>query len=196
MDISSIFGLMAGITALLTYIFYFKQTLKGQSTPNPSTWIIWLFIGIINSITYFSLTDNNLTQSLLVFAVTFSVCSICIYSLFKGKFSKISKIEIIVFVLAVTITIFWQLTANNRISNLLLQGIYVISFIPTILGLMKGTGKENHLAWSIGVVAYSLLIISILFDPQVDWIALVHPIVNGIICNGFIVGLVLYKKHS
>jgi hypothetical protein len=196
MNISYIFGLIAGIAALITYGLYFKQILKGQSTPNPSTWVIWLLIGIINAITYFSVTNNNLWQSFIVFAVTFSVCIVFIYSLFKGKFSKISKTEIIVFIIAITIGIFWQITSNDRISNLLLQGIYIISYIPTINGIIKKTCKEYYVSWIGAFIAYLFSTISVGFDPKVDWIAFVHPIVNGLLGNGIVAGLIIYKKYK
>lgn len=196
MDISYIFGLIAGITALITYGLYFKQTLKGQSTPNPSTWAIWLLVGIINAITYFSVTNNNIWQSFIVFTVTISVFVVFVYSLFKGKFSKISKTEIIVFILAIAIGIFWQITSNDRISNLLLQVIYVISYIPTINGIIKGTGKEHYIAWIAAFIAYLFSTISVGFDPQVDWIAFVHPIVNGLLGNGIVAVLVFYKNRK
>jgi len=194
MDVSYFFGLIAGLTALLAYGLYFKQTLKGQSTPNPSTWAIWLLVGLINAITYFSITNNNLWQSFIVIAVTFSVSIIFMYSLLKGKFSKISYVEITIFILAIAIGIFWQITLNDRISNLLLQGIYVISYIPTIYGIIKGTGKEYHVAWIVAFTAYLFATISIAFDPQIDWIAFVHPVVNGLLGNGVVAGLILYKK--
>lgn len=194
MDISYTFGLLAGIVALIAYGLYFKQTLGGKSTPNPSTWAIWLLVGIINAVTYFSVTAGNIWQSLIVIAVTFSVSVVFVYSLFKGKFSKISSMEVTIFILAIAIGIFWQITANDRISNLLLQGIYVLSYIPTIFGIIKGTGKEHYVAWAAAFIAYLFSTASVAFDPGVDWIAFVHPIVNGLLGNGFIVALVLWKK--
>ena len=102
--------------------------------------------------------------------------------------------EIIVFLLVIVIGIFWQLTSNDRISHLLLQGIYALSYIPTISGLVKGTGKEHYVAWIVAFIAYLFSTISIAYDPQADWVAFVHPIVNGLLGNGIIVCLIFYKK--
>lgn len=196
MNISYFFGLIAGLTALIAYGLYFKQTLKGQSTPNPSTWVIWLLVGIINAFTYFSVTGNNLWQSFVVIAVTFSVSVIFVYSLFKKKFSRISKTEIVMFILAIAIGVFWQITSNDRVANLLLQGIYVISYIPTILGIIKCTGKEYYAAWTVAFIAYLFSTISIISGHLTDWVALIHPIVNGLLGNGIVVGLVVYMKYK
>lgn len=194
MNISNFFGLIAGITALITYSLYFKQILKGQSTPNPSTWAIWLLVGIINTLTYFFITNKNLWQSLILIAVTFSISIVFIYSLLKGKFSKISNIEIIVFILAIATGIFWQITSNDRISNLILQVIYVLSYIPTISGLVKGTGKEQYVAWLVAFIAYLFSTISLILGSQVDWIAFIHPLVNGLLGNGVVAILIILKK--
>ncbi|MFC1687106.1 hypothetical protein ACFL0L_00820 [Patescibacteria group bacterium] len=196
MNISSIFGFLAGITALVAYGLYFKQAFKNQSTPNPATWSIWFFIGIINTVTFFSVTNNNIWQSFIVIAVTFSLFIVVLYAFLRGKFSKITKIEIVVFVLALAIGIFWQITSNDRMSNLLLQGIYVISYIPTVTGIITGRVKEHQAAWATVVIAYSFSTLALVFGTQIDWVAFVHPIVNGLLGNGVIVALILLKKSG
>jgi hypothetical protein len=191
---SEFFGLLAGVTVLITYSLYFRQTLKGQSTPNPSTWAIWLIVGILNSFTYFSVVHENLWQSLIVIMVTISVIVVFIYSAFKSKFSKLSQTEIIAFVLALLIGIYWQLTANDRLSNLLLQVIYIISYIPTIIGIIRGHAKEHYMAWVIAALAYVFTTTSLILDPPGDWIAFVHPVINGIVGNSFVAILILSKE--
>lgn len=195
MTISNFFGLAAGMAALVTYGLYLKQTLKGESTPNPSTWAIWLLIGIINTATYFTVTQGSLWQSFIVAAVTFSVSVVFIYSLFRGKFSAISKIEIAMFVLAIIIGIFWRVTANDRAANLLLQAIYVISYLPTFAGIIKLTAKEHYTAWVVAFIAYVFSVISVATGRQADWVAYVHPIVNGLIGNGLVVVFIFYTKR-
>ena len=194
MDISQFFGLLAGVTALVTYFFYFKQVLKKQSTPNPATWIIWVIVGLINMVTFFSVTGNNWWQSFIVIAVFFCMSGVFIYSIFRGKISKVSYIGIASLILAIIIGIFWQITSNDRIANLLLEGIYAISYVPTGAGIIRGTVKEHHVAWIIAFMAYVFVIISIWTGPQADWIAYAHPVVNGLLGNGIIIGLMFYKK--
>lgn len=194
MILSNIFGVLAAITALIAYGFYFKQAIKGQSTPNPSTWLIWFIAGIINSFTYFTVVRGNIWQSLFIVAVTFSVFIILLYALFKGKFTKIKSLEIVVFLMALGIGIFWQITANDRISNLLLQCIYVISYIPTVIGLIKGTGKEHCASWLTAVISYTFATFALLTNYPKDWIAFISPIVNGILGNGLVMILILSQN--
>ena len=196
MILSSIFGTLAGIAALVAYGFYFKQAVKGQSTPNPSTWLIWFIAGIINTFTYFTVVGGNIWQSLFVIAITFSVFIILAYSLIKGKFTKFKTLEAVIFIMALGIGFFWQVTDNDRIANLLLQGIYVISYIPTIAGLIKGTGKEHYMSWIVAAISYSFATVALITNYPGDWIAFVCPVVNGVIGNSFVAALILLPpKH-
>ncbi len=195
MFLSNLFGALAAVLALIAYGLYLRQAIKGQSTPNPSSWMIWFIAGVINTFTYFSVVHNNVWQSLFVFAVTFSVLILLVYSLLRGRFSKITPLEIFIFILALGIGIFWQLTSNDRISNLLLQSIYVIAYIPTVIGLVKHRAKEHYASWLAAVVSYSIATLSLLTNFPEDWIAFVSPIVNGIIGNGLILILILRENR-
>jgi len=194
MILSNIFGAIAGLTALVAYSYYLKQAVRGQSTPNPSTWLIWFIAGVINTFTYFTVVGGNIYQSIFVIAVTFSVLVILVYSLFKGRFTKIKSLEIIIFLMAIGIGIFWQVTANDRISNLLLQSIYVISYIPTVTGLIRGTGKEHYVSWLTAFISYTFATLSLITNNPGDWIAFVSPVVNGILGNGLVVLLILQQN--
>lgn len=195
MDTSNLFGLIAGIAILIGYVLYFKQVIQNKSTPNPSSWAIWLLTGIIKSITYFSITNHNIWQSLPGILDTFFVLCIFIYSLFKGRFSRISKTEVLTFSLAVIIGIFWQITSDDRISNLLIQSIFIIAFVPTINGILKGYAKENINAWITVFASCLFLLISVGIGPNIDWVAFVSPII-GLLGNGLIMGSIIYKKSK
>lgn len=194
MNLSFLFGVLAGITALIAYGLYLKQAIRKQSTPNPSSWAIWLLVGIINSITYFYVVSSNVWQSFIAWAVTFSVLVVFLYSLSKNRFSKISKMEITIFILALIVGIFWQITSNDRISNLMLQIIYVLAYIPTVYGLLKESAKEYPASWITAVIAYTFSILSIALAFNGDWIAIIFPLVNGILGNGLVATIIFYKR--
>src|SRR5205823_3932209 len=120
-------------------------------------------------------------------AVLASTFTIFVYSLWKGKFTKVSALEQIVFVLAVLIGIFWQTTANARISNLLLQGIYLVSYVPTVAAIYRGRAKESPVPWSIVLIAYVFSALSIVFGPHADWIVFLNPLINGLLGTGLTV---------
>ncbi len=196
MDLSQIFGILAGLTAFLAYGFYFNQIRKGQTIPNPSSWAIWFLVSIINSVTYFQVVGQNLNQAFAALAVMLSMGLIFFYSLHKSRFARISFIEIACFILAIIVGVFWQLTADDRTANLLLQAIYVIAYVPTVAGLLRGTGKEYPVSWITAVIAYSFSIAAILLDYNGDWATFVFPLVNGVMGNGLVVAIIYYKNKS
>ncbi len=196
MDKAFIFGLSAGVIAIIAYGFYFKQLLKSESTPNPASWAIWLLAGLINTFTYFSITNQNIWQSLIVIVVLFSTLVIFLYSLWKGKFTKVSKVEVTIFVSALLVGIFWQTTANYRVANILLQLIYLLSYIPTIIGIFSAKAKENPTSWTIILFGYVFSTLSICFGPHSDWVSFLNPVVNGLLGTGLVVFAIVYKKFD
>ncbi len=196
MNISNLLGALAGVAALLAYAAYLRQALRGESTPNPASWGIWFLAGIINAFTYFSVVKGNIWQSLFVIAVTVSVGVVLCYALLKGRFSKITGVEKIIFALALCVGLFWQLTTNDRIANLLLQGIYMISYIPTLVALINARARERPTSWLIAMCSYTLATAAVASNFSGDWIAFISPVVNGLVGNGLVLTVIMGKKQN
>ena len=185
-------SIIAGLFNVLAGSSYLKQVVKNESTPNPTTWVIWLVVTIINSTTYFSIVGNKwIALSSAVTAIM--VFLIFVLSLFKGKFTKLNKIDIASLILAVFIGIFWQISGNAVISNISLQAVFIISFYPTIHGLLIGVSKENYFAWSMGCCSYVLQIFNIFLNP-ITIVALAFPVIQ-LLGQGYI-AVLAYRKSS
>lgn len=192
-NIFSVFSCAIMATAAFTY---FRQVLKGKSTPNPATWLIWAVVAIMNATTYHTVVEGDNLKFLMTAISAFGITLIFFYSFFKGKFTKPGEVEIICLLMAFTIGIFWRTTKNDIATNLLLQAILLISFYPTIRGLWKHGAREKHLPWSLSVIAYTFLALSIITDwDKGGWVALAHPILNGVIGNGGVVFFTYKQKQ-
>lgn len=174
---------LANITVLIVYFTYIKQVIKGSSTPNPSTWIIWFAVTLLNALTYDQIVDSSL-KGLIAKLAAILMLIIMIYSLVKGKFSSLKKIDTVALIACVIIGIFWKTTGLVNIANLLLQMILMIAFVPTIIGLIQGSGKEKPLPWILAVVAYVFQISALCLNLEGNYFSLVYPITNGLIGNG------------
>ncbi len=164
-------SIIAGLFNVGAGSFYLKQVVKNESTPNPTTWVIWFVVTILNTATYFSVVENPwIALSSSVTALMVSL--IFILSLFKGKFTKLNRIDIVSLVLALGIGVFWQVSGNAVASNLALQAIFIISFYPTIHGLLKGESKERPFPWFLGCCSYVLQIINVLLSHY--WRSIKH----------------------
>lgn len=190
---TQILALITILLNLVATVIYVKQIIKNKSTPNPSSWAIWLIVNLVNLITYFIIVEKSIWIAFASITSTIVVLFIFLLSLIKGKFTKLNPVDVISLVIAIGIGIVWKVSGNAIVSNIALQIIFIISFIPTIRGLLKKTAKEKALPWFLGTLAYILQIIIVLFNSISVW-ALVFPLIQ-IIGQGTI-ALISYRKSS
>lgn len=194
---SDFFAVIGSIFLAIGIGSYYYFTTRGEAKPNPATILVWWVISIMNLGSYYTVVDGNYFKVAIAIVLSLGLTAVGSYSLIHGKFSKLAKADMISLGLAVIVGIFWQTTGDAVISNLMLQLIIVISFFPTIRGLVQGTGKERYTTWNLAVIAYLLQTLSITLDPEQSWVALVYPIINGIIGNGSVsITLFLVKRKK
>ena len=194
--LANILSVCASITAVVCYISYVRQILKGFSIPNPATVFIWFSVGILNALTYNTIVSENIWKSLIFFTTSGLLCILFFYSLFRGKFAKFERTELLAVSMAFGIGIFWKTTGNAVVSNLLLQVIYIISFVPVLIGLHNGKLKEKSFAWVVAVVAYVFATAAILLEFDGNWLSLVPPVVTGIMGNGSVALFIVLKRKK
>lgn len=194
MTLSDILALSASGVVMVVYATYLYQVVKGASTPNPATWIIWVTVSLLNAISFVQIADTWY-QGLISVTMTVFVSVIFIYSLLKRKFTPLKRLEKGILVLTGIFGLIWLITGNERLANVLMQISLLASFWPTIQGLHLGTAKEKPLPWIIAVLAYLLIIISMILSYNGNWLAFVYPLLNGVIGNGIIAALALCKRQ-
>lgn len=181
---SDILALLSGLVMISVAFIYLKQVYDGKSIPNPATWIIWFAAMALNTSTYYFISHQSILAVLTPGSITLGILVILIYSSSKGRIGKVGFVEIVVLIASVITGIFWGITKDSALANLILQGIFLISFIPTVVGLLKGELKEGTASWNAAVLSYLLLIASVLTSTEWDWVQLAYPILNGVIGNG------------
>lgn len=190
-------SLMSGLLSCASMTTYFYYVTRGQSQPNPATWIVWLIVGVLNAVTYFQVVDGSLLRSLALIIVTSGILAVTVYASLCGKFARLQLIDLVCLAFAVGVGILWRMNGNPVLANLLLQSVYVISFIPTVLGLHRGEIRERPWPWLLALGSYSLIIVSIgLTWHSGSWVALVHPILNGLLGNGIVAIYALWPRQS
>ncbi|MCF7834648.1 hypothetical protein K9M48_01135 [Candidatus Gracilibacteria bacterium] len=103
----------------------------------------------------------------------------------KGKFAKLDRLDIILFVLAIFVGIVWKLT-DDRLANFLVQIVIFIANSATIIGLWQKKLREYYIPWLFAVSAYLVAITGLMLSSNTDYLAYFGPILNGIIANGLI----------
>lgn len=190
-----VFPVLAILTMVAVLITYLRQVTQGSSIPNPVTWIIWAAVSVMNTVTYFDVVRGNLFEWVVSLVASGGLVSACTYFAIRGKFAMVGVTEIVCGVLTIMIGIFWRTTGNAVWANIFLQAIFLISFFPTVVGLLRGTLRERPLPWALSVVSYLFLVMAIIADwGEGSGYKLVYPIVNGVIGNGSVVATILWKR--
>jgi len=82
------------------------------------------------------------------------------------------------------------------INEILIQAVFLISFLPTIYGLHIKTLREKPTPWWLAVFSYFVQIIALLIVFNGNWLELLFPFVNGIIGNGSVAVLATIKNKN
>lgn len=189
-----VLSILASLCICAVIVMYYRQVAKGHSTPNPATWLIWLVLGIMNAVSYFVVVRGNYFEWAITGFAAVGLSAI-FYALRKGKFGDLGWTEIVCGTLCLLVGVVWKITGDAITANILLQVIYVISFIPTAFGLLFKDAKEKAPPWNLAVLAYTLVVIAIIIDwGEGSWLELVHPIANGIVGNGSIALIIQLKR--
>lgn len=191
-----LFQIMGSIILIIVYILYFKQVTKNESTPNAGTWIIWSLIMTINTFTYLQVVKGEYLKVAIVFVSFISITLVTFYAIFKNKFAKLSRLDLLLLILAIIIGVVWQITDNAILANILIQLVLIISFLPTAIGLLQDRLKEKHLPWTLALIAYVLQTISLTFNYDGNIYQFFLPVINGILGNGLITAILIYKAKK
>jgi len=191
-------NILSSVMLIGVYIIYIRQAHNEDSTPNPATWTIWFGVSIMNAVSYFSVVHQNGWKMAYVATATVLMCITFLFSLFRGKFTKLKLEEIVALVLVAAVGIFWKITpeVSATHANILLQGVFIISFVPTARRILDGSGKEKYPPWALATAAYMVAIISLMAGGETNWISYLYPIINGVGGNGVIAILSVIKKPS
>ena len=173
MSTLQIVGLVAGVVQLIGYIDYVSFVKKGTINPNTGSWAIWAYGNAIVCWTYvLGGKQISLTETLPIvcsFACFFSG----VYFLFRKKFETPKMYEISIFLIDLSITIYWLRTGETILCQILLQISVAISFIPIIMETWKYPDSEQPRPWIIWSFAYGLLLVIEL--PDGDWWKVIYP---------------------
>lgn len=192
-SIGELLGIVSGIVLLVSAFFILRQIKEGLSTPNLTTWMIGMLVGLINAFSFYKIVQDNIYQWFIMFASLITLVIIFFYSLSRGKFAKLKTFDTALLFLAVFVGILWKFT-DNRLANFLVQIVICIANFATIIGLWRGYLREYYFSWIWAVSAYLIAICGLALDFKGDCLPFFGPVLNGVICNGIV--LILSSKKT
>lgn len=170
-----VLGFAAGIMHLVAFGIYNKQILQKTSHPNSATWMLWVFLTVLNFTSYFYMS-GDWVKSLLPTASSIACILTFILALFKGKLKRPKFWDSVALTIGLIAGGMWWYYNSAIYANLILQGAVAISFIPTYRDVWKDPKTEKALPWFIwaGAYVFSLVVVGLRWQEQ--YVDLVYPV--------------------
>lgn len=191
MNSAIMLSIIAGLLHVLAFAIYNKQMIQGTSQPNSATWTLWTFLTVLNVSSY-SVMSGDWIKSILPLASSIACILTFLFSLYKGKLSKIDPWDSVALSIGIVSGFVWWYFKSATYANLILQASVAVSFVPTYRGVWKNPLKERALPWYIWSFAYVLSIIVIIMRWKGQYQDLVYPI-NCLILH-VVVGALTKRK--
>ena len=175
------------IINILVTAIYISLLVKKKIKPTLSMWIFFSIAVVMSLKTYLSegnygFLDNIMNTTDLVMVLTISVAIF----IFGDKKSRFNRFEVGCLIAVMSIVIFWFFTKNHKLSNLLIQGIMVIAYIPVLRSvLVNKEHNESIIVWIGMLIAPFIALIS-----SKGLLASIYS-VRAIICVGVLLILML-----
>lgn len=151
----SALAIASAAIALLAGVWYNRDIFRGDIRPNLSSWAVWTGITILSSTSYF-LASSDVLKSLLAFAN--STVTIITFGLivFRGRFTKVGRFDVIAGILGGTAVLVWFLGQSAAWGNLVLQAAILIGCVPTIRSVYHNPATERPGPWLFWAFSFVL----------------------------------------
>jgi hypothetical protein len=181
----SVYLVIAIIMVLM--VRYIYLLVKKEIKPALAMWLFFSIAIIMSLVTYrsesgYGLLDNIMNTVDLVYVVTVFIAIL----FFGDRSSRFTRFDRGCLVTVVAIFLFWVLTGNHRVTNLLTQAILVIAYFPVVKRLISS--KENTEPFSVWIGMLIAPLIA-LFSSK-GTLATIYS-VRAIICVGILLLLML-----
>ena len=182
------FTILSLIAELGVFLPYYINIWKKEAKPHLFSWTTW---GILTGLGFVLSFSEGGGGGSLIFAVQSILClGIAIYALTKRE-KDITRIDWMVFISAVIITLFYIITKNAAISVLLAATIDFLGFIPTFRKSYSKPYDEPALTYFL---AFLGVILSIVALDTYNFVTIFYPLTLTITNLAFVVFLFVRRQ--
>ena len=161
-SLTVVFVVVASIFAVIGNVSYLKDTLAGKIKPHPYTWFIW---SIVSMTTFL----GGLAKGAGIGAIptgiaegfTIIIFLLSLKYLFQDRAKHIRPIDNYFLVIALLGLIPWALTKDPTISVMIVVGIDVVGFIPTLRKTWMHPETEKPVLYGMNVGRHILTLMSL-----------------------------------
>lgn len=177
---SVVLPVTAALISFTGFITYNVQTKLGESEPNPASWFLWAFLATMNALSFSAM--NDVVSALQFFAGSVGCIVTFFYVLIIGKFSWPTRNEWGMLVVGFVAILVWrEYTATS--ANMILAGVFLWSFEPTIRGVWRNPYKEKMPAWIMWTIAFTITSVNTYLYKGGATLSMVVPVL-ATVCHG------------
>ena len=190
MDPKTLFGVLSVVVSFLGYVPYFRDTLKGRTTPHVFTWLVWFVLAAIG----FSVqVSNNARAGSWVMGFTALVTFIIFLAALKNSRKNITRADWISLALAGLALFLWFFTRNPLHAIVLTTAVDVAGgFFPTF---RKSYMKPYEETISLYVMYALAWIFSLFALEKFDFTNAFAPVVFVVVNVALIVFLLVRRAQ-
>lgn len=190
-DLTVLFVIVASLLAIIGNISYLKDTLAGRVKPHPYTWFIWsivsmtTFLGGIAKGAGIGAIPTGIAEGFTIIIFLLSL-----KYLFQDRGQHIRAIDNYFLLIALLGLIPWFLTKDPTISVVIMVGIDIVAFIPTLRKTWMHPETEKPLLYGMNVGRHALTLLSL---GSYNIATTIHSI--AMICINTLMVLFIRRKH-
>jgi hypothetical protein len=178
-DFSTVLPVLAALLHLSGFTLYNIQAKLGKSKPNPASWFLWAFLATLNALSFSAMNDP--IAALQFFAGSVGCIVTFLYVLMIGRLKWPTMREWVTLVIGLIAIFVWrEFTATA--ANMILAGVLLWSFEPTLHGVWCDPSKEKPLAWYLWASAFAITGVNTYLFKGGWTLSMVIPIV-GFVCH-------------
>jgi uncharacterized membrane protein YadS len=190
-------AIIASLIHISAFIVYNKDIFQGKNRPSPVSWFLWAFITVLNFTSYKVMNNDwivailpTVSSAMCIFTFAFLIFSAL---RLKRKIQKPDKGDIVVLLIGIVAIVVWQIFKSAIYANLIVQGCFTFSCIPTIRSAWRNPRNEKPLPWFMWTCAFLVGLAAVILRWNQLFFSLIYPI-NAAVCHFGIAILALRKK--
>ena len=194
MAASAVLGVIAGLVHFSAYALYLRQVLRRTSRPNTATWTLWTFLAALNAASYLAMCRDP-AKAATPIAGALACAVILTVSVWKGRLTRLAVFDRGILAIGLSAAAVWWASRSATWANLLLQGAFVLSNVPTYRGVWRDPATERPLPWFGFGLAYAINIAVVLLRWQNEIADLAYPVLSLVTDAGVGLVVVLRGRH-
>lgn len=165
-----LFGWSAGLLSFLAFIIYYITIINGKTLPNKATWLILTIVGILVSVSYYSIGAKETIWVSISYVVGPLIAFLLSLKYGESNWTILDRTCLSISIVSILV---WSFTESAIIVLLINIFIDFLGIIPTIKKSYINPESEDYVPWLITTIASLLNILAIQ-----DWVfsIYVYPI--------------------